>query len=90
MSEAARKAWLTRKKNKGSQKVSKTKVSKTKRKTSKGKMPENVKEYFQNISKGMSKTEARKAAGLPAKSKTRKKKWGPGHPLYDWQQKHKR
>jgi len=59
-----------------------------KKKRGKG-MPENVKEYFRNITKGMSKAEARKAAGMPPKSKGRKK-WGPGHPLYDWKQKHGR
>jgi hypothetical protein len=53
------------------------------------KMPANVIKYFKLVNQGMSKAEARKEAGLP-KSKGKRKKWGPGHPLYDWQKKHKR
>ena len=56
-----------------------------KKKKGKG-MPANVKEYFKYLNQGMSKQAARKKAGLPP-SKGRKK-WGPGHPLYEWQKKH--
>ena len=62
---------------------------KQKQRKKKGKkMPANVIKYFKLVNQGMSKAEARKEAELP-KSKGRKK-WGPGHPLYDWQKKHKR
>ena len=62
---------------------------KQKQRKKKGKkMPAGVIKYFKLVNQGMSKAEARKEAGLP-KSKGRKK-WGPGHPLYDWQKKHKR
>lgn len=62
---------------------------KQKQRKKKGKtMPANVIKYFKLVNQGMSKAEARKEAGLP-KSKGRKK-WGPGHPLYEWQKKHKR
>jgi len=64
---------------------------KPKQRKKKGKkMPANVLKYFKLIGQGKSKTEARKLAGLPPKGKSKKKKWGPGHPLYDWQKKHKR
>jgi hypothetical protein len=66
------------------------KTRKTRKKRSGKKMPANVLKYFKLVGQGKSKTEARKLAGLPPKGKTKKKKWGPGHPLYDWQKKHKR
>ena len=102
MSAAAKKAWATRRHGKAPRtkpaktigrtvsdigKQERVVQSKGKSRKRKGKgMPENVKEYFRNITKGMSKADARKAAGMPPKSKGRKK-WGPGHPLYDWKQK---
>jgi hypothetical protein len=51
-----------------------------------GKMPPKVVKYFKLLNSGKSKVEARKLAGLPP-SKGRKK-WGPGHPLYEWRKKH--
>jgi hypothetical protein len=52
-----------------------------------GKMPKNVLQYFKYVNQGMSKAAARKKAGLPPK-KGRRKKWRPGHPLYEWQKKY--
>lgn len=97
-SSAAKKAWATRRKRSGGTSKPKSKTSKSKgkakskgkKKKKGGKMPENVKQYFKYLNQGMSKAEARKKAGLPPKSKAKKKAWGPGHPLYDWQQKQKK
>ncbi len=61
---------------------------KAKRKKSGKKMPPEMLEYFRLLRSGVSKTAARKQAGLGPKKK--KKKWGPGHPLYDWQQSHRK
>ena len=66
------------------------KKKRVKKKRKGKKMPANVLKYFKLVGQGKSKTEARKLAGLPPKGKSKKKKWGPGHPLYDWQKKHKR
>jgi hypothetical protein len=61
-----------------------------------GKMPENVKNYFKWRNAGKSKAEAKRLSGMgkaPESSGEPRKKvsksWGPGHPLYDWQQKQK-
>lgn len=72
-------------------KVTKKKVKgKTSKKSKSGKkMPSHVLAYFKYRQQGMSKVAARKKAGMPAKSGKAKKKWGPGHPLYDWQHKKK-
>jgi len=64
-------------------------ASKRPKKKKKGKkMPANVLKYFKLVGQGMSKEAARKEAGMPPKGKGKKKKWGPGHPLYDWGKKH--
>ncbi len=66
----------------------KRKTGKRKRKGKK--MPANVKKYFQLLGSGMSKASARKEAGLPPKSKSRKRAWGLGNALYDYQHKRKK
>jgi len=96
-SSAAKKAWATRRgkkkpvttKARAPKKSQKHKSSKKGKKKSKGKgMPKNVVQYFKFLNQGMSKAEARKKAGLPPAKP--KKEWGPGHPLYEWQQKQKK
>jgi hypothetical protein len=98
-SAAAKKAWESRKRHGGSKKSESHSEHRGHHKGSHkgGGMPENVKNYFKWINAGKSKAEAKRLSGMGKAPEAKEggpekkvsKSWGPGHPLYDWKQKHK-
>jgi hypothetical protein len=99
--ESRRRGGLTKKEEKWATTPARSHKRGRKAKKGKGKkgkgMPENVKNYFKWINAGKSKAEAKRLSGMGKAPEAKEggpekkvsKSWGPGHPLYDWKQKHK-